>query len=381
MNPLLIVVIVLAVFVCVLAIVVFVRRPRTDATSMLMLQQQFDALKTQIGENSQNSGRFFTESMLKLQDSIGTNLKTITESIGVRLGESRESMDNTNKRLDVAAKYMQELERRLGMLGEKTDQLSAIGKDLNQLSALFQSPKLRGNISEMWLGNLLKEVLPDAHYTLQYQFKTAGTQVDAVVRIEGRLVPIDAKFPYENFKRFSSAEIPEADKAKLRKEFMNDVKKHIDAIAEKYIRPDEGTYDFALMYIPAEAVYYEIIIRDEKMADGNSLLDYANRKRVIPVSPNSFYAYLQVIIFGLKGLEIEKSAEQMREWLKRVQVDFGKFFDNFTKVGTKIDAAKKEYDDAAKRFDLLNQRMGRITGQDAFLSGDQEPPPPGSLLL
>src|SRR5467141_2463553 len=138
---------------------------------------------------------------------------------------------------------------------------------------------------------------------MPYRFKS-GDAVDAVIRIGPKLVPADAKFPYENFKRVVEAPA-ETDRVAARKQFLRDVKKHVDAIATKYILPDEGTYDFALMYIPIETVYYETIIKEEAVEDSKSF-SYALEKRVMPVSPNSFFAYLHTILLGLRGMKVEE---------------------------------------------------------------------------
>src|SRR5262249_38700258 len=152
-------------------------------------------------------------------------------------------------------------------------------------------------------------------FRLQHAFRS-GAIVDAAVCLGRNIVPVDAKFPLENFQRLLKAG-DEAEKKGFRKAFVADVRRHIDAIAGKYIRPDEGTFDFALMYIPAENVYYETIVRDEAGGDGqaNGLFEHAIERRVIPVSPNCFYAYLQVILMGLKGMRVEESARQIFQGL------------------------------------------------------------------
>jgi DNA recombination protein RmuC len=365
-----------AVIVALLLILLLRRNRPADTAPLLMLQQQLEALKTATGQDAQAAGKLMTESVIKMQESLGLHLKTVTDGINTRLRESRESMDSTNKRLDDSAKYMLNLEKRLAELGEKTQALSNIGKDINRISDIFQSPKLRGNLGELILENLLEQIMPKGSFELQYLFPSDRSQVDAVLRIGDRLVPVDSKFPLENFRKLYAPDVTDEQKIRLRKDFASDLKKHIDAIADKYIKPAEGTFDFALMYIPSETIYYEIITRDEKLADGNSIIDHAKKKKVVPVSPNSFYAYLQVIVFGLKGMEIEKDAREIQERLKRVQVDFQKFFDHFTKIGSKIDAVRKEYDGAARRFELLDKQVGRITGQESLLPDERAPQAP-----
>ncbi|MBI4609467.1 MAG: DNA recombination protein RmuC, partial [Candidatus Rokubacteria bacterium] len=189
----------------------------------------------------------------------------------------------------------------LGKLGEVTQRVFDIGKDIAGLEQILKSPKVRGGLGETFLENLLAQMLPREHYALQHAFST-GDRVDAAVRIGDRLVPVDAKFPLENFRRMLD-ETDEDRRRQWRRAFARDVKARVDEIAKKYILPDEGTFDFALMYVPAENVYYEIVVKDEA-AEDESVAAYALGRRVIPVSPNSFYAYLAVIVLGLRGLRI-----------------------------------------------------------------------------
>jgi DNA recombination protein RmuC len=170
------------------------------------------------------------------------------------------------------------------------------------------------------------------------------------------MVPVDAKFPLESFQRMIASSEGEEQK-KNKREFTRVVKGHIDSISGKYILPDEGTFDFALMYIPAENVYYETIIKDEGLGGERSLLSYALEKRVIPVSPNSFYAYLQAIALGLKGLQIEKKAQEIMQYLTRIRGDFNRFKDDYDTLGGHIERARKKYDDASKSLDRFGDKL------------------------
>ena len=202
---------------------------------------------------------------------------------------------------------------KLGELSKTSEQIHEVGKNIATLQEILRPPKLRGGLGEQFLGELLSQILPSEFFTLQYTF-SSGERVDAVVRLGEKLVPIDSKFPLDNFKRIIECKTDEERKA-YQKTFYRDVKKHIDDIASKYILPQEGTYDFALLYIPAENVYYETITKDESFGEEKGILNYALKKKVIPVSPNSFYAYLQVIVLGLKGLQIEKDALKIQALL------------------------------------------------------------------
>jgi DNA recombination protein RmuC len=221
------------------------------------------------------------------------------------------------------------------------------------------------------LERLLEDILPRQNYALQHHFRS-GEAVDAVIRIGDYLVPIDSKFPLEDFQRVVAAE-DEDSRASLRRQFVRTVKKHIDAVT-KYIVPDEGTFDFALMYIPAENVYYETILRDG--AEGSELYSYALAKRVIPVSPNSFYAYLQVIILGLKGLHIEQTAGEILGQLGRLQGDLDDFQQEYDTLGGHIQRAANKYDDAGRKLGRLGDKL-KLAGETRIerLADEAEPRP------
>jgi len=243
----------------------------------------------------------------------------------------------------------------LGRLTEASRHMEEVGKNIASLSDILRAPKFRGGIGELLLGDLLSQILSPEHYKLQYSF-SSGDRVDAVITLKVGMVPVDAKFPLESFQRIIAAS-EEEDQKKHKREFTRAVKGHIDSIAQKYILPDEGTFDFALMYIPAENVYYETIIKDEGLGEERSLLSYALEKRVIPVSPNSLYAYLQAIVLGLKGLQIEKEAQEIMQYLARIEGDFVRFKDDYNTLGGHIERARKKYDDASKSLDRFEDKL------------------------
>ena len=207
--------------------------------------------------------------------------------------------------------------------------------------------------TKVLLENLLRDRLPPGSYELQYGFAT-GERVDAVLRVE-RLVPIDAKFPLDNFERLVAAET-EDERTLFEKAFARDLKGHVDAIASKYIRPDEGTYDFALMYVPAESVYYELVC-----GRTGALLQYAHDRRVFPVSPTTFTAQLQVIALGLKGLQIEQHAHEVMAYVAQLGKDFDRFKVDFDVVGKHLGNAQSKYADAEKRLDRFESKLERAT--------------------
>ncbi|MCK4860039.1 MAG: DNA recombination protein RmuC [Candidatus Omnitrophica bacterium] len=299
------------------------------------------------------------QGLLMLNQQIGqftaqmnTQLNTITEQVNQRLKENTDVLQQSNKsvseRLDRAAAVIGPLQNRLGELQEASKRIYEVGRDVSRLENLLKAPKFRGEIGEFSLANLLGQILPKKHFTLQYSFKNSA-QVDAVIRLGEKLVPVDSKFPLENFKKMLE-ENKEDVRKRLEKEFARDVRKHIDTIANKYILPDEGTYDFALLYIPAENVYYETIIKTD-------ICSYAVSKKIIPVSPNSFYAYLMVIVLGLRGMEIDKNTKKIISNLGRLNQDLAKFSEDFVLVGKHLFNTKKKYEDAEKNLSRFNDKL------------------------
>ncbi len=224
-------------------------------------------------------------------------------STGQRLEVQNKSF---NERLDHAARVIGDVNKNIG-------EFSEIGRGMKDLQEFLSSPKLRGNIGEQVLKELLKQFLPNESFNLQYTFKS-GEKVDAAIMTSGGIIPIDSKFPLENFRKMQKD-------ITFKKIFESDVKKHIDDISKKYILTDEGTIDYALMYIPSEVIYYEI-------ANNQDLFDYAQTKRVLPVSPTTFYAYLKAILMSFEGQKIEKQAKEILSSLRAIKKDYGKVEEN-----------------------------------------------------
>jgi len=261
-------------------------------------------------------------------------------------------------------KVMGEFQRRLGQLQESTQSMIRIGQDISSLQDILQAPKLRGILGEFFLEEILKQILPRDRYELQHSFRS-GEKVDAVIHLAQGMVPVDAKFPLENFRRLIQPNAPEEESLRRRRQFYQDVKRHIDNIAAKYILPEEGTFDFALMYLPAENVYYEVILKGEVREGGPSLVEYALDRKVIPVSPNTFYAYLQAIVVGLRGLRIESSAKEILKCLGQLAGDFRKFYEEFEILGRHLVNSKATFDKAQRRLDRFQDQLGSIESQDA----------------
>ncbi|MBN1872551.1 MAG: DNA recombination protein RmuC [Candidatus Omnitrophica bacterium] len=307
-------------------------------------------------------GLYFSRHMKDMGRELTENLKHLNENLNAHLRDSLRLINETNMnigdRLDSATRVVGDVKEHLGKLEKSNQRLYEIGKDISSLQDLLRAPKIRGGIGEYILEDLLKQILPRDYYILQYEFRNKE-RVDAAIRFGQGIVPVDAKFPLENFKR-----IIETDDEKIRlnakKSFVSDVKGHIKKISDKYIVPDEGTFDFALMYIPAENVYYETIIKDENIGEESGVFQYAINKKVIPVSPNSFYAYLKVILLGLKGMAIEKSAKEILFNISHLRGGLDKFSSDFVKVGKHLDNAKTSFLESEKKLIKFSDKLTHI---------------------
>ena len=254
-------------------------------------------------------------------------LKTSTTSVDQKLSKNLEIFASVQK-----------------TVGE----FSEIGRSMKELQEYLTSPKLRGNIGEHVLRELLAQNFPKSSYKLQYHFKT-GSIVDAVLITSQGLIPIDSKFPVDSFKKIARASNKE-EVALIKKEFERDVKRHVDDIARKYILTEEKTVDYALMYIPSESVYYELINSEE-------IFDYAGRNRVLPVSPMSFYAYIKAILISFEGEKIETKAKEILKILQAIKKDYQKTDEALSVLNKHVTNAYNQSSQVSKTFSSLGQKI------------------------
>ena len=292
-----------------------------------LLQQQLEALKSSQDDTKDK----LQKSLLEGQTNIGKNMQA-----------GQEVLDRLNKQI--------------GELQGTNKQMMQVGTEVRRLQDILSSPKLRGQMGEWSLENLLANILPKDRYKLQYTFKD-GKTVDALIELADFSVPVDAKFPLPGFEKIVKAE-EEAEKIKLRRQFLKDVNNHIDKIASDYIRPAEGTLDFALMYIPAENVYYETIVK--YIGENQDILQYCFDKKVIPVSPNLLYAYLMTVAMGLHGLQIEKQAAEIRQNLKKLNSSFADYTGTWDILGKHLRNAYSQYDEGQKKLDRFGLQLNHI---------------------
>lgn len=253
----------------------------------------------------------------------------------------QENTRQLNERLDRAAEVMRDVNKEVGKMSE-------IGRNMQELQDFLKSPKLRGNLGEQVLKDLIQQVFPKNSFHLQYQFRS-GEKVDAAIQTDAGILSIDSKFPLENFQRYAKA-TNEIEKAEYKKEFAKDVKRHIDAIAKKYILPDEGTMDFALMYVPSESVFYELVNIDD-------ILEYARKARVYIVSPSTLYAHLQTILLSFEGKKIEERSKEVFRLLRALQIDHGKVNESLDILGKHLTNASSQYSQVVKGFTSLGDKL------------------------
>lgn len=259
-----------------------------------------------------------------------------------RLDTTNQSI---NQRLDKAAMVMQGLMKEAGTMNE-------IGRSIKEFQEFLNSPKLRGNIGEHVLTDALGQVFSKEQYELQFRFRE-GQIVDAMIKSANGYIPIDSKFPLEDYRRMMANEDPAA-RASALKDFERSVRKHIDDIAKKYILPQEGTVDFAVMYVPSESIYYEIILQSD------DVMTHARNRRIILVSPNTFFHFLRVILMGLERTQLSEQSKQVWELLRGLQQDTAKFSESLGLVSRHLTNAKNAMDSATNEYGRIANRVDQI---------------------
>jgi len=248
-------------------------------------------------------------------------------------------------RLDNAARVIRDVQRELSTVQE-------IGRGIKEFQQLLNSPKLRGNIGEHILNDTLAQTFSKDHFETQFHFRE-GSTVDAIIRTENGIIPIDAKFPMENFRKMMLAE--DASVRTLeRKEAIKAVKKHIDDISSKYILPAEGTVDFAVMYVPSENIYYEVMMAEEE------IMEFAQQRKVLLVSPNSFFHFLRVIMMGLERAKMEKEAQKILDLIKGIQQEAGKFGEALSLTNKHLTNAKNAMDSTTAEYSHLSGLIDQV---------------------
>jgi len=314
-------------------------------------------LKKEIGSSRKTDDvGALVEWLKSTQNQVVETNKSISEGLrGSAVNTQRVLQENSkqlNERLDTATHVIGELKRNLGEMAE-------VGKGIKSLQEFLQSPKLRGNIGEQVLEDMIGQTFPKQSFSVQYTFKS-GEKVDAVLKTDAGLLCIDSKFPMSNFTKMYNGETEDVRK-KAKKDFTMDVRKHMNDIGKKYILPEEGTMDFALMYIPSESVYYELV-------NAEDLMEEARNARVYPVSPNTLFAHLQVLLVSFQGKELEKKTGEVMRLLRGIAKDYEKIDGDLGVMGKHVTNAYNSMNTVSSSFAL----MGHKLDQTKMLSDGKE---------
>ncbi|MFA5022429.1 MAG: DNA recombination protein RmuC [Patescibacteria group bacterium] len=298
------------------------------------------------------------QSMLMLQNQINELNKTLDNKLG-------QSTQILQQQFGQSAQIIREVTERLTKLDETNKQVISFTDQLQSLQDILKNPKQRGILGEYYLETVLKNVLPPESFQMQYKFKD-NEIVDAVVFVQDKIIPIDSKFSLENYNRITEEKNP-VEKEKLEKIFVNDLKMRVTETS-KYIRPKENTMDFAFMFIPHEAIYYDLIINKIGMVteDTESIIERAARRyHVIIVSPTSFLAYLQTVLQGLRALKIEESAKEIRKRVEELSRHLGSYSTYLEKLGNNLSTTVNMYNAAAKEFKKIDKDVVKIAGVES----------------
>jgi len=303
----------------------------------------------------------FSDSGYKSRVEMQQRLDGIAEILSKSQQEAIMNMQNQFKN---SATIIKEVTERLARIDETNKQVLNFSKQMQSLENILKNPKQRGILGEYFLETLLANVLQPNQYKMQYKFRD-GEIVDAAIFYRDRIIPVDAKFSLEKYNRLME-ETDSARRTQIEKEFKSDVKSRIDETA-KYIKPEEGTTDFAFMFIPAEGVYYNLLIYSSGSVSVNThdLIEYAFSKHVIIVSPTSFYAYLETVLQGLKQQKVEENIKAIIEKIKELGNHLKSYEDFMVKLGKNISATVNSYNSAVKEFKKVDKDIYRITEGDS----------------
>ena len=326
-------------------------------------------------EKSPNLMLDIVEKMRKeLLDSNSRNRQEVQEKIDKitdqMFKQQRATAASLQKQFDKSNDIVESVTEKLKDIEHTNKQVLGYSEQLQSLENILKNPKQRGLVGEFFLENLLSNVLPPANFKMQYMFSN-GETVDAVIFAKDKLIPIDAKFTLENYNRFSQ-ETNRETRQKWENEFKKDLKKRIDETS-KYIRPEENTMDFALMFIPADGIFYNLLVQKRGNPDVNTedFINYAHKKGVTLVSPMTFYAFLQTILHALRSMQIEESAKEIRKRVGDLHRHLNAYQDFMTKLGSNISTVVNTYNSSSREFKKIDRDVEKISGDQH--GGSYEP--------
>jgi DNA recombination protein RmuC len=307
--------------------------------------------------------KLILEQVNELSRTLDRKVTDLTKSVDTKLHESSRSVQESMRtQLGESAKLIREVTEGLTKLDETNKQVVSFTDQLQSLQDILKNPKHRGILGEYYLENLLRNVMPPGQFEMQHKFAN-GDIVDAVVFIKDKIIPIDSKFSLENYNKLAEERNP-AEKEKLEKLFVSDLKIRIQETS-KYIRPEEGTLDFAFMFIPHEAIYYDLLVNKigaiTEETD-NLIQRAASKYKVIIVSPTSFLAYLQTVLQGLKAMQIEETAKDIVKRVGELGTHLKKYEEYHLRLGTSLSTVVNHYNASGKEMKKIDKDITRITG-------------------
>lgn len=311
-------------------------RKKSDSSAAETIQASFQTLTAEI-----------IKKQMEGMSAIQSSLNQTTQMLNERLSESSRSLDQK-------VQVFGEIKTKIGELAVQAKNMESIGQNIQSLSELLKPPKLRGNVGETFLDNILSQILPKGLYDLQHSFPS-GHRVDAVIKFGNRLMPIDSKFPLEAFNKH----IDNPDNADFRKQFSQSIKKHIDDTGSRYVLPQEGTLEFAIMYIPAESIYYQLISKETEV------LDYALSKKVIPSSPGHLYGFLMTMSAIYKETGLINQGRQLSAILSKLADSLQKLSGLHERMDGSVRQLTLSLSKARDETRVAEQHLGRIQGNDS----------------
>ena len=317
------------------------------------------------------SMKMLQEHLFKIQEGIRVQDKTMNDQSNQLKDTLNDSLQRqfaaTSKMVKDLTDNTKSVTEKLTQLDETNKQVVGFAEQMKSLENILKNPKQRGILGEFFLENLLSGQLPPTHFKMQYAFKN-GEAVDAAIFVRDKVIPVDAKFSLENYNTIME-EKSDSIRVRLEKEFKSDLKKRIDETA-KYVRPDEGTTDFAFMFIPADGVFYNLLSYKIGTLDINTheLIEYAFKKHVILVSPMTFYAYLQTVMQALKALQIEQSAQEIQKRVGDLGRHLNSYGDYMNKVGNHLGTTVNAYNNMGKEFGKIDKDVIKISNGEVTLN-------------
>lgn len=357
------VLIILIIVLIILAIVILNKLSKTqnssDEKGIKMLHDSLAHLWQNLDRKISDSSRNIDEKLGKTSEILDRKLNDSHKMMGENMSKTFDTSSRINRE---ANKAIEEITKKMTKIEETNAQIKDIWGQLKWLENILKNPKQRGNLWEYFLKELLENVFGEWQYQLQFPIPWAGI-VDAALFIGKKIIPIDSKFPQENYDRLIVAE-DEYSINKFGSELKKDIKKRIDETS-KYILPEKDTTDFAFMLIPAEWLYYDIFINKVGWISAKELIEYAFKKKVIICSPSSFYAYLQTVMQGMKALQIENEAKEIQKYVIKLQKDLEKYEEIFGKIWNSLSTTVNHYNSANKRLEIIDTDIFKITTWEA----------------